>query len=100
MMKHFRFIPLIIAHPEAEAWQRANAYSHLGELYTNTGSLPKALNAFEKYRHSYDTLYKTTPTYSFYKNNLAISYSKLGETYTALGQLDSALVFFQDETVL
>ena len=98
--KALRLYPIIVSHPKAEAWQIANAYGHLGELYTNTGSLPNALKVFKQVSYAYDTLSKAAPDYSFYKNNLAISYGNLGSTYTSLGQLDSALSYFQERSRL
>ena len=92
--------PKIIAHETAESWQIANAYIHLGELHTATGSLPAALVAYSRCFASYHKLHSEKPSFSFYKNNLAISYSKLGETHIALGDLEEALILFQESSRL
>jgi len=78
----------IIAHPQAEDWQKANACGHTGGLYTATGRLDDALSYYIKSQNQYAGLAKENPSSSFYKSNLAISYEKLGETHTALGNLD------------
>ena len=57
--KAFPLYPLIIAHPDAPPWQKANAYAHLGELSTNTGRLMDALGNYKAYRNSYDSLHKS-----------------------------------------
>jgi tetratricopeptide (TPR) repeat protein len=94
--KALRLYPKIIEHPQAEAWQKANAYSFLGNLYTTTGNLNKAMEAYTKCYQTYSPLSKNAPDNTFYKNNLAVSYSKLGETHTSLGNLDKALGFYEE----
>ncbi len=98
--KALRLYPNIIAHPEAEAWQRANAYGHSGELFTTTGKLAEALQAYQRAFDQYAALSKEDSGSSFYKSNLAISYSKLGDTHTSLGNLDQALGFFEERSRL
>ena len=92
--KAFQLNPKIVQNQEAEDWQIANAFVHLGELYTTTGKLEKAMFFFSNATFVYDTLASGTVDDPFFKQNLAVSYSKLGETYTSLGSLDSALVLF------
>ena len=92
--------PKIIKHPEIENWKIANAYGHLGELYTSTGGTLSALSVFKQANLCYDSLIKIGNDNGFYKYNLAISHIKLGETYTLIGQLDSALRYFQDGSQL
>jgi len=93
--KALRTYPLVIAHPKAEDWQVANAYSSMGEMHTATGNLPAALDAYTKFFESYEKLYQSDPQRSFFKDNLAISYEKLGSTHMALGNLPRALTFFE-----
>ncbi len=88
------FYSKIIAHPQAQKWQKANAYSDLGDLYSITGDLTKAQVFFQNFSDAYAILFKAD-TNSFHKNNLAISYSKLGETYTSLGNLNKALELYE-----
>ncbi len=91
---------LVIAHPRAEEWQIANAFSFIGELHTATGSLPDALDAYTKAFEAYEKLHQQNPSKTFYKNNLASSYEKLGSTHTSLGNLDKALTFFEERSRL
>ena len=65
--KAFALYPLIIAHPEAQAWQQASAYGHLGELHTNTGSLPGAMKNFKQCNFVFDTWLKITLVIGFTK---------------------------------
>ena len=92
--KALRVLPLIINHPNAETWQKANAHGHMGEMYTTIGLLEPALNAFMAFQKTYQQLSKTDTVSEFYKNNLAISYSKLGSTNTALSHLDQTLGYY------
>ena len=98
--KALRTYPLVAAHPKAEAWQVANAYSFMGNMLTATGNLPAALDAYTQYFEAYEKLHRGKPDDAFYKNGLAISYQYLGITHTALGNLDKALAFFEDQTKL
>jgi tetratricopeptide (TPR) repeat protein len=92
--------PKVINHPNAEVWQKVNAYGDIGEIQTKTGKLEKAMKAFKRYSQAYDTLYQNTPSYTLYKHNLAVSYSKLGKTYKSLGDLDTALYYFKERSRL
>jgi tetratricopeptide (TPR) repeat protein len=92
--------PKISAHPQAEEWQKANAYIFLGDLYRIIGNLDKAMEADTKAYQTYTTLSKNAPDNTFYKENLAVSYSKLGSTHTSLGNLDKALGFYEEEVKL
>jgi tetratricopeptide (TPR) repeat protein len=94
--KALRLYPKIIEHPQAKAWQKGNAYGHLGELYSTTGNLNKAMEAYTKDYQIYTSLSKNAPDNTFYKQNLAVGYSKLGETYTNLGDLDKALSYYEE----
>jgi tetratricopeptide (TPR) repeat protein len=85
----------ITVHPQAEVWQIAYACCRLGELHTNTGSLPDALDAFTQYHEAYKELTEEDPSSTYCKGNLAISYCKLGETHTSLGNSDAALTFYK-----
>jgi tetratricopeptide (TPR) repeat protein len=86
--------PKIIVHPQAEEWQVANAYSYMGNLYTTTGNLEKALEAQTFSMESYQKMSKKNGN-CFYKNGLAISYSQLGDIHRDLGNLDKALAYFE-----
>ena len=44
--KALRVLPLIIAHPQAEDWQKANAHDDIGEMHTATGQLEPAMRAY------------------------------------------------------
>jgi tetratricopeptide (TPR) repeat protein len=92
--KAFELYPKIIQHPDAKDWQKANAYSYLGELHQTTGDLNKALINFKKFYEEYQHMFSADSS-SFNKHNLAISYSKLGQTQAALGNLNKALEFYE-----
>lgn len=95
--KALRSYPKIIAHPEAQKWQIANAYSHLGELHTDTGNLTDAMFANEKFLKMYEELLSKQDTFSnSYKQNLANAYLQLGLTYNTLGKLNEALKCFEN----
>lgn len=83
----------LITRPKAEAWQKANAYSHLGELYTTQGYLNEELKAYTIFFEIYDSLSKRDTLSSFYKINLAVSYQKLGSLHNSLDDFDNALFF-------
>jgi Flp pilus assembly protein TadD len=95
--KALRLYPKVIAHPEAQVWEVANAYSYMGNIYTITGNLDKVMENQQTFSEKYDLLVKQFPTNTFYLNNLAISYSKLGEVYTAKGDLNKALEYFEKD---
>jgi len=80
----------IIAHPNTQEWQIANAKGYLGDLYKATGDLNQALVNYEKHFSAYQDMYKSDST-SFNKNGLASSYSKLGEVYISLSNLQKAM---------
>jgi tetratricopeptide (TPR) repeat protein len=86
-------------HPEVSDWQKANAASFLGGIYTNIGQLEQAMESFKMYSATYQQLSRKD-TSSFYKSNLAISYSKLGSTHTSLGNLEKALDYFERRSQL
>ena len=93
--KALRILPLIIAHPKAEDWQKANAHSDIGKMYTFIGQLEPALQAYLAFQKAYAEMIKADPKSSFYMANLAISYEKLGSTHSALGNLNKALGFYE-----
>ena len=72
--KALRLYLNIIYHPEADVWQTRNAYLYLGDLYTNTGDLQKALKVFKQSWLSYDTLAKVSNNNISYKLRKIISY--------------------------
>ena len=94
--KALRLYPKIIAHPQAEDWQKAKAYLGSGDMLTNIGQLDNALNAFWQYKNIYEELLKKNPSESFSKGGLGIAYERLGSTHTALGNLKKALGFYED----
>ena len=98
--KALRLLPLIIAHPQAEDWRKANAYSYMGEMYTFIGQLEPSMKAFLACQKAYATMLLANPNRSFYKENLAISYSQLGSTHSALGNLEQALKFYEERSRL
>jgi tetratricopeptide (TPR) repeat protein len=98
--KALRVLPLIIDHPGAEEWQRANAHGNTGEVLTAIGQLGPALEAYLASEKGYQQLLKKDSEDSFFKNNLAISYSKLGQTHADLGNLQQALSFFEQDLQL
>ncbi|MFN0175358.1 MAG: tetratricopeptide repeat protein [Saprospiraceae bacterium] len=98
--KALRVLPLVIAHPQAEDWQKANAHGHIGDMYFSVGRLELALQAYLTCQEVYTKMLHTDPNNSFFYNNLAISYSKLGNTHTSLGNLDKALIFFEERSRL
>jgi tetratricopeptide (TPR) repeat protein len=85
----------ILAHPQSEYWQIANAHISLGELYMSTGDLDKAMASNTKAYQAYTPLSKNAPDNTFYKQNLAAVYGRLGETHKSLGNLDTALGFYE-----
>jgi tetratricopeptide (TPR) repeat protein len=98
--KALRALPLIINHPNAEEWQKANAHGNMGEMFRAIGQLEPALNAFLAFEKTYQELLNTDPSRAVYKYNLAISYEKLGQTNADLGNLEQALRFFEEQTLL
>ncbi|MEM6698638.1 MAG: tetratricopeptide repeat protein, partial [Bacteroidota bacterium] len=98
--KALNLYPKIIAHPQAESWQVANAHSGIGNLHTTTGNLNSALKAYTQFYNYYESFLKKDSFNTFYLNNLAISYSKLGETHTALGNLEKAVKFYEKDLEL
>ena len=44
--KALRVLPHVIAHPQAEDWQKANAHDDIGEMHTATGQLEPAMRAY------------------------------------------------------
>ncbi|MEL6626620.1 MAG: tetratricopeptide repeat protein, partial [Bacteroidota bacterium] len=94
--KALKVLPKIQSHPEAAAWQIANANVSLGDTYTTLGQLENALSAFDSARATYLRLMRDSATY-FYAGNLSAVYQRLGSTYGSLGQLDSALSYYQKD---
>ena len=73
---------------------------NIGQYYTDTGDLGKALIAYQKMGTIQAELLKAQPDDADFKNGLAISHSKLGETHSDLGNLQQALTFFEDSNSL
>ena len=71
-------LPLVIAHPQVENWQKANAHADIGEMYTATGQLEPAMQAYLVCQKAYADMLQANPNRFFYKNGLAVSYSQLG----------------------
>ena len=98
--KALRTYPMLIAHPQAEDWQIANAHGNMGEMHTATGNLTAALYAYTESFKAYEKLQRGSPANDFYQQNLAVSYSKLGSTHTSLGNLDKALKYYEERSRL
>ena len=87
--------PNIIQHPQAETWQKANAYGNAGELYQAIGKFTQADTCYVQLANHYTQLFAKDTSNTFYKANLATSYSKLGDLHQAQGNYDKALLFFE-----
>ncbi len=74
--------------------------SNIGNYYTATGDLSKAMTAYSKMKAIMTDLYNAQPDNPDFKNGLAISFQKLGVTHIALGNLQQALTFFEHDNVL
>lgn len=57
----------------------ATLCSNLGNFYTETGDLEKALQAYQQMADLQTELLEVEPVYAYFKNNLAISYARLGQ---------------------
>jgi len=95
-----RLLPKIIAHPQAEDWQKANAYVNAADMYTAIGQVDLALQACLAAQEAFAGLLYADSTNTGFKKGLAISYEKLGLAYTELGNLDTALTYFDEEIAL
>jgi tetratricopeptide (TPR) repeat protein len=73
---------------------------NIGNYFTATGDLNKAMTAYQKMEAIQAELLETQPDYPDFKNGLAISYEKLGSTHSALGNLQQALTFFEKRNQL
>jgi len=96
--KALRTLPLIIAHMQAEDWQKANAHSYIGEMHNNIGNTFNALQAFTESEKIYSKLCSQDPSSKFFMENLAVLYERLGEAQITLSALDKAKIFFEHET--
>lgn len=98
--KAFHWLVKIIAHPNAEDWQRANAYGNLGKLAGRIQGVKKALKNYEQLSYIYDTLSNRYSRNSTYNANLAISYRKLGGIYITMGDLERALNLLEENIAI
>lgn len=98
--KALHILPLIIAHPQAEDWQKVSSHAFLGDMYTALGQLEFAMKAYLACQNGCLNLIKRNPSSTTYKAYLASSFSKLGLTQKALGNLDGALTHFKKNIIL
>jgi tetratricopeptide (TPR) repeat protein len=94
--KALRLYPKIIAHPQAEDWQKAKAYRDSGDMLTNIGQFNNALYAFLQYKNIHEGLLMNNPNAAFSKQELSVAHERLGKTHTTLGNLDKAYSFFEE----
>ncbi|MEM7660062.1 MAG: hypothetical protein AAF399_28390, partial [Bacteroidota bacterium] len=83
-----------------EAWQIANAYGFLGEIYEEIGQLPPSRQAYEQSERQYRQLVQADSSNAFFAQNWAVTYEKLGGIFEKQGQLDSALFYYQNRSTL
>jgi len=93
--KAMRLFLKIIDLPDVESFQKALAHGDLGDIYTVTGNLNKAMVEFRLSNQILKELYLVNPNQIFLKHNLAVSNARLGETHLSMGDLDSAIIFFE-----
>ena len=98
--KAIRLYSKIIDHPDAEDWQKADAYLLLGSLYNYIGSLDKALSSFFKSENFCLQRLKDNPSQLIYRKKLLVTFIGLGDTYMSLGNLKNALFYYEKTTRL
>lgn len=86
----------IVAHPNAESWESANARLHIGDMLMELGKQQAAITVYKIGQKSYLELLRLRPDMLYYKNGVAVSFEKLGSAYFANQNLDSALINYSE----
>jgi len=95
-----RFAEVVLNSLSNPAYDLVRLCYNIGNYFTATGDLNKAMTAYQKMETIQAELLEAQPDDPDFKNGLAISYTKLGSTHSALGNFHQALTFFEQSNEL